>query len=83
MQKNLFDSSAVDIEIPKEEMMRAIDRGIERGEKYRNRNKRTSILKRTSFFTSAAAALLLTTGFVFSPVTNVLAQVPLLGGIYE
>ena len=83
MQKNLFDSTTNDIEVPKEEMMRAIDRGIERGEKFRNSNKRMSTLKRTSFFTSAAAALLITSGFVFSPVTNVLAQVPLIGGIYE
>lgn len=83
MQKNLFDSSTNDIELPKDEMMLAIDRGIERGEKFRKTNKLTSVLKRTSFFTSTAAALLLTSGFIFSPVTNVLAQVPLIGGIYE
>lgn len=83
MQKNLFDSSTIDIEVPKEEIMRSIDRGIERGEKFRKIYKFTSVLKRTSFFTSAAAVLLLTSGFVFSPVTNVLAQVPLIGGIYE
>lgn len=83
MRKNLFESSTNDIEVPREEMMRAIEKGIDRGEKFRIHNKRTSILKRTSFITSAAAALLLASGFVLSPVTNVLAQMPLIGGIYE
>ena len=83
MPKDLFNSYTNDIEVPKEDLIRAIDTGIERGEKFLKTNKRTSILKRTSFLTSAAATLLLASGFVFSPVTNVLAQVPLIGGIYE
>ena len=84
MQKNLFDCITEDIEVPKEKMMGAINKGLERGEKFRKNKKRSrSVLKRTSFFTSAAAVLLLTSGFIFSPVTNVLAQIPLIGGIYE
>lgn len=83
MQKNLFNSSTNDIEIPREEMMRAIEKGIERGERFRTRNKPKNILKHTSIFTSAAAVMLLASGFILSPVTNVLAQVPLIGGIYE
>lgn len=79
MQKDLFK----DIEIPKEEILHAIDTGIERGEKARHIKKPKGVLKRTSFFTSVAAAMLLASGFVFSPVTNVLAQVPILGSIYE
>ncbi|MFJ7969894.1 DUF4179 domain-containing protein [Psychrobacillus sp. NPDC096389] len=79
MQKNLFK----DIEIPKEEILHAIDTGIERGEKARHIKKPKGVLKRTSFFTSVAAAMILASGFVFSPVTNVLAQVPILGSIYE
>lgn len=82
MQKNLFNSITNDIEVPREEMMRAVEKGIVRGEKF-HLNKRTSIIKRTSIFTSAAAVILLSSGFIFSPVTNVLAQVPLIGGIYE
>ena len=83
MPKNLFDSFSKNIEVPTEEMMRAIDKGIDRGEKFRASSKRKSILKRASFFASAAAGLILTSGFVLSPITNVLAQVPLIGGIYE
>ncbi|MER2263309.1 MAG: DUF4179 domain-containing protein [Psychrobacillus sp.] len=83
MQKNLFNSITNDIEVPREDMMRAIEKGIDRGEKFRTRNKRTSIIKRTSIFTSAAAVMLLSSGFIFSPVTHVLAQMPLIGGIYE
>ncbi|WP_172371311.1 DUF4179 domain-containing protein [Sporosarcina jiandibaonis] len=79
MQKNLFR----DIEIPKEDILLAIDKGIERGEKARHMNKQKGIIKRTSLFTSVAAVMILASGFVFSPITNALAQVPILGSIYE
>ncbi|CAM4192712.1 DUF4179 domain-containing protein [Lederbergia lenta] len=80
MQKNLFK----DIEVPNEEVLLAIDKGIERGEKARHKNnKHRGVFKRTSFFTSAAAAMIIASGFIFSPVANVLAQVPILGSIYE
>ena len=79
MPKNLFK----DIEIPTGEILLAIDKGVERGEKARHMSKQKGTLKRMSFFTSAAAAMILASGFVFSPITNVLAQVPVLGSIYE
>ncbi|MEH7346714.1 DUF4179 domain-containing protein [Bacillus sp. JJ1532] len=83
MRKDLLNSYIKDIEVPTEEIMMAIDQGIKQGEKYRNNKKRTTILKRGSFFSSIAASLLLVSGFVFSPVSNVLAQVPIIGGLYE
>ncbi len=41
------------------EILRAIDNGIERGEIARHMNNRKGVLKRTSFFTSVAAAMIL------------------------
>lgn len=79
MEKDLFN----EIEIPKQELNAAIKRGIERGERFRRKRKYIQPLKRTSIFTTGAAALLLASGFIFSPVNQVLAQVPLIGGIYE
>lgn len=72
-----------EIEVPKEEVFRTIQLGVQRGKQLKKRTKRRLVTKRLGYFTSAAAALLLASGFVFTPVSNVLAQVPLLGSIYE
>nr|WP_309101133.1 DUF4179 domain-containing protein [Fredinandcohnia onubensis] len=79
MEKDLFN----DIEIPKQELHFAIEKGIERGERFRRKRKYMQPLKRTTFFTTGAAALLLASGFIFTPVNQVLAQVPIIGGIYD
>ena len=78
MHKDLHD-----IEVPMDEIFQAIQLGIEKAQQLEVRAKRTKMTKRITYFTSTAAALFLASGFVFTPVTNVLAQVPLLGGIYE
>lgn len=78
MHKDLHD-----IEVPKEEIFQAIRLGIEQAHQVEKKKKRTKMTKRMTYFTSAAAAMLLASGFVFTPVSNVLAQVPLIGGIYE
>ena len=83
MREDLLNSYLKDIEVPTEEIMIAIDKGIKQGEKFRNNKKYKTILKRGSFFVSIAASLLLVSGFFFSPVTNVLAQVPIIGELYE
>lgn len=78
MHKDLHD-----IEVPKEEVFQAIRLGIEQAQQVEKKKKRTKITKRMTYFTSAAAAMFLASGFVFTPISNVLAQVPLIGGIYE
>ena len=78
MHKDLHE-----IEVPTDEVFQAIQLGIEQAQKLEIKAKRTKITKRMTYFTSAAAALFLASGFVFTPVSNVLAQVPLIGGIYE
>ncbi|MEH7385293.1 DUF4179 domain-containing protein [Bacillus sp. JJ1521] len=79
MEKELFN----DMEIPTQELHLAIEKGIERGDKFRQKRKYVQPLKRTSLFTTGAAAVLLASGFIFSPINQVLAQVPIIGGIYE
>ena len=75
--------SSLEIEVPKEDVFHSIQIGIQRGKQVEKRTNRIKVTKRFGFFTSAAAALLLASGFVFTPITNVLAQAPFLGGIYE
>ncbi|WP_010676636.1 DUF4179 domain-containing protein [Bacillus timonensis] len=79
MGKDLFN----EMEIPTHELRSAIEKGIERGDKFRKKRKYIQPLKRTSLITSGAAAVLLVSGFIFSPINQVLAQVPIIGGIYE
>ena len=71
------------IDVPKEEVFAAIQSGIQRGQELEKKVKRKKTTKRIGILSSAAAALLLASGFIFTPVSNVLAQVPLIGEIYE
>ena len=45
MQKDLFDSYTKDIDVPKDEIMLAIDKGIKQGEKFRNNKKYKNYFK--------------------------------------
>jgi hypothetical protein len=83
MNKEWFDKSLSEIEVPTDEVFLAIDKGIKLGEKEIKIQKRKSIIKMTSIITSAAATLFLASGFIFSPITNALANLPFIGTIYE
>lgn len=78
MHKDLHE-----IEVPTDEVFHAIQLGIEQAQQFEKKAKRKKVTKRMTYFTSAAAALLLASGFIFTPVSNVLAKVPLIGAIYE
>lgn len=78
MRKDLHE-----IEVPTDEVFQAIQLGIEQAQQLEIKAKRTKVTKRMTNFTSVAAALFLASGFIFTPISNVLAQVPLIGGIYE
>lgn len=78
MRKDLHE-----IEVPTDEVFQAIQLGIEQAQQLEIKVKRTKVTKRMTYFTSVAAALFLASGFIFTPVSNVLAQFPLIGGIYE
>ncbi len=70
------------IEVPKEEVNAVIAKAIAAGKNQKQKRKRKTI-KSSIFISSAAASLVLASGFVFAPVSNVLANVPILGSIYE
>ena len=83
MNKEWFDKSSIEIEVPTDEVFLAIDKGIELGKKAKKVQKRKTMMKMTSIISTTAATLFLASGFIFSPITNVLANVPLIGSIYE
>lgn len=72
------------IEVPKEDVFRAIDRGIQKGEQQKIKN--TTPRKRLIVSSSIAAAIVGITflsGFVNPQMNQVLAKTPFIGGIYE
>ncbi|MGM0840007.1 MAG: DUF4179 domain-containing protein [Bacillota bacterium] len=80
MDKKWFEEEMNSIEVPKEEVFEAISTGIQEGRKQKVRKKTAKI---SATFTTAAASMVLVSGFLFAPVNNALAKLPVLGGIYE
>jgi Domain of unknown function (DUF4179) len=80
MDKKWFEEEMNSIEVPKEEVFEAISTGIQKGRKQKVRKKTAKI---SAAFTTAAASMVLVSGFLFAPVNNALAKLPVLGGIYE
>jgi hypothetical protein len=70
-------------ELPRDEIMNAIQNGMNAGRKMKRRNKVKSGVKLSAWVSGTAASVVLASGFVFSPVNTVLADVPLIGKLYE
>ncbi|MBY6038155.1 DUF4179 domain-containing protein [Fictibacillus nanhaiensis] len=83
MDKEWFDKTLQDSELPKEDIMRAIQDGMNDGRKIKRKNKVKSRMKLSAWVTGTAASVVLASGFVFSPVNTVLAEMPLIGKLYE
>lgn len=81
MDKEWFDRK--DEELPRDEIMNAIRNGMNAGRKMKRRNKMKSGMKLSAWVTGTAASVVIASGFVFSPVNTVLADVPLIGKLYE
>lgn len=81
MGKEWFDRKHE--ELPRDEIMNAIQDGMNAGRKIKRRNKVKSGMKLSAWVTGTAASVVLASGFVFSPVNTVLADVPLIGKLYE
>lgn len=81
MNKEWLDKQIGEIDVPKDEIYSAITKGISAGKKAKY--KKMKRIRSGVFITSAAASLVLASGFLFTPITNVLANVPILGSIYE
>lgn len=82
MDKKWFENQMAEIDLPEDEIFAAVSRGIKAGKEQKRKDSRYSV-KSAALFSTAAASILLASGFIFTPVTNVLASVPLLGSIYE
>ena len=83
MSKDWFDVQIDKIEVPRDEVFSAIQKGMTLGRKEKKKTKRVSGIRKASFITSAAASILLVSGFIFSPVSHVLASVPIIGTLYD
>lgn len=81
MNKEWLDKQIGEIDVPKDEIYSAITKGISAGKKAKYKKKKR--IRLGVFVTSAAASIVLASGFLFAPITNVLANVPILGSIYE
>ncbi|SFA71194.1 MULTISPECIES: DUF4179 domain-containing protein [unclassified Bacillus (in: firmicutes)] len=83
MNKEWFDNELLEIEVPQVEVMTAIKKGIAEGRNEKVRIARKTKVKKAGIITATAASLLLASGFIFTPMTKVLASVPLIGAIYD
>lgn len=83
MSKDWFNEQIEKIEVPRDDVFSAIHKGIALGRKEKKKKKWLSGLRKTSFITSSAASILLVSGLIFSPVNQVLANVPIIGGLYD
>ncbi|TMU85099.1 DUF4179 domain-containing protein [Bacillus sp. BHET2] len=80
MDRKWFEEEMESIEVPKEEVFEAISIGIKKG---RKQKVRTKMVKVSAAITTAVASMVFISGFLFTPVNNALAKLPVLGGIYE
>ncbi|WP_409294160.1 DUF4179 domain-containing protein [Peribacillus sp. SCS-26] len=71
------------IEVPMDEVMKAIETGMERGRQEKAKRRWISGRKASAAVSAAAAVLLFTSGFLSPSMGSVLASVPVIGGIYE
>jgi hypothetical protein len=83
MSKDWFNEQIEKIEVPRDEVFSAIHKGMSLGRKEKKKRKWLSGIRNASFITSAAASILLVSGFIFSPVSHVLASVPIIGTLYD
>ncbi|WNB91698.1 DUF4179 domain-containing protein [Bacillus sp. NEB1478] len=82
MDKEQFNKQYHD-ELPREEIFQAIRNGMEEGRRIKRKRKMNSGLRLSAWATGTAASVVLASGFMFSPIQTVLADVPLIGSLYE
>jgi len=80
MEKQWFKQEADRIDVPKDEVMTAISKGMALGRKAKHKKTKRKI---TTIAGTSAAALIIASGFIFTPVNRVFAEVPVIGAIYE
>ncbi|MBT2645112.1 DUF4179 domain-containing protein [Bacillus sp. ISL-41] len=80
MEKKTFHESVDQIEVPREDVVNAIKAGVKQGSMMKP--KRRPFLKAAAV-SAAAAALFITSGFLFPSVASVMAEIPFLAKLYE
>lgn len=65
------------------EILSAIQKGMNEGRRIKRKERAKVRLKVSAWLSSTAASVVLVSGFVFSPINTVLADVPLIGKLYE
>ncbi|MEH7308338.1 DUF4179 domain-containing protein [Neobacillus drentensis] len=79
MEKNLFSKEYEKIEVPKEDVVRAIKMGVRQADLAKNPRKKRVFV----FSAAAAAAILISSGFIFPSMSKVMAEMPLVGWFYR
>ncbi|MFU2018520.1 DUF4179 domain-containing protein [Peribacillus butanolivorans] len=80
MEKKQFQVEYEKIEVPKEDVLNAIQTGVRRANSTDTpkRNKK----RLSAYSLSAAAAIFISSSFIFPSMSHVMAEVPLLGKVY-
>lgn len=81
MKEKLFQDRYDKIEVPEEDVRLAIRNGIQKANRSYNPNKKER--KNGKMIFSTAAIVLISSSFIFSPVSHVLANIPLVGNLYS
>lgn len=81
MEKKMFHESVNQIEVPEDEVLKAIKAGVSNGSKIKVKQK--SRFKVLGASVAAAAVLLVSSGFIVPSVGNVMADIPFLAKLYE
>lgn len=81
MEKKMFHESIDQIEVPGDDVVKAIRNGVNQGNRMKaKKNSRYRVLGMSA---GAAAVLFVSSGFVFPSVGNVMAEIPFLAKLYE
>jgi hypothetical protein len=81
MEKKMFHESVDQIEVPGDDVLKAIQTGVRQGHQLKVKQK--SRLKVIGVSVAAAAALFMSSGFILPSVGSVMAEIPFLAKLYE
>ncbi|WP_102272081.1 DUF4179 domain-containing protein [Cytobacillus massiliigabonensis] len=81
MEKNSFQKVYEKIEVPQEDVLKAIQNGMIQASFEEPKTKKST--KTAVWSTAAAAAILVSSSFISPSMSHVMADVPLLGKVYE
>jgi hypothetical protein len=81
MEKKMFHESIDHIEVPRDDVIKAIQTGVRKGSQMKA--KRKPRIKVLGMSTAAAAVLFVSSGFFFPSMSNVMAEIPFIAKLYE